>query len=250
MPVLPRPREATFQASSLLPPAVVSAAVVAPRVPQDAPGFQAIPTTYHTSDSAPAPGAIAGIVLGSVGAFLLLIALLFSCTGWTPVFLPWQRQRAVVVEEEHHRHRRRSHKPSHRRRHEHRRRGGGGGVVSVDATEMYEVRAAAAAAPPPPHRAPSSRRSSRPAQMPMAPQPLPLMTPAVRVSQTHTRRGGARHPPPPPPAVVRDDTTETDLTEDEVVVIEEHSPPRNKSRRSSGRKSHDSRRDSRRYDRG
>ncbi|KAM3499889.1 hypothetical protein MY10362_006892 [Beauveria mimosiformis] len=249
MPVLPRPREATFQASSLLPPAVVSAAAVAPRVPQDAPGFQAIPTTYHTSDSAPAPGAIAGIVLGSVGAFLLLIALLFSCTGWTPVFLPWQRQRAVVVDEEHHR--RRPHKPSHRRRHEHRRRrGGGGGGV---ATEMYEVRAAAAAAAaPPPHRAPSSsRRSSRPAQMPMAPQPLPLMTPAVRVSQTHTRRGGRHPPPPPPPAVVRDDTTETDLTEDEVVVIEEHSPPRNKSsRRSSGRKSHDSRRDSRRYDRG
>ncbi|KAM3534462.1 hypothetical protein MY4038_002290 [Beauveria bassiana] len=239
MPVLPpRLREATFQASSL-PPAVVLSAAVAPRVPQDAPGFQAIPTTYHTSDSAPAPGAIAGIVLGSVGAFLLLIALLFSCTGWTPVFLPWQRQRAVVVEEEHHHHHhRRSHKPSHRRRREHRRHRG-----AVDATEMYQVRAAAA---PPPQRVPSSRRSSRPAHMPMA-QPLPLMTPAVRVSQTHTRRsggGGGGHAPPP--AVVRDDTTETDLTEDEVVVIEEHSPRRHKSRRSSGRKSHDSRRDSRR----
>ncbi|KAM3428939.1 hypothetical protein MY4824_008536, partial [Beauveria thailandica] len=215
MPVLPRLREATLQASSPPPPpppAVVSA-VVAPRLPQDAPGFQAIPTTYHTSDSDPAPGAIAGIVLGSVGALLLLIALLFSCTGWTPVFLPWQRQRAVVVEEEHHHHhhhhnRRPPHKPSHRRRHEHRRRRrDGGGVVSVDATEMYEVRTAAAAAPP--HRAPSSsRRSSRPAQMPI-PAP-PLMTPAVRVSQTHTRRG-ARHPPPPPAAVVPVDTAGTDL---------------------------------------
>ncbi|KAM3442261.1 hypothetical protein NHJ13734_002460 [Beauveria thailandica] len=247
MPVLPRLREATLQASSPPPP---PPAVVAPRLPQDAPGFQAIPTTYHTSDSDLAPGAIAGIVLGSVGALLLLIALLFSCTGWTPVFLPWQRQRAVVVEEEHHHHhhhnRRPPHKPSHRRRHEHRRRRRGPGVVSVDATEMYEVRAAAA---PQPHRAPSSsRRSSRPAQMPM-PAP-PLMTPAVRVSQTQTRRG-ARHPPPPPPAaVVPDDTTETDLTEDEVVVIEEHSPPRHSSRKSSARRSHDSRRDSRRYDRG
>ncbi|ATY59365.1 hypothetical protein CCM_05332 [Cordyceps militaris CM01] len=232
MPALP-PRGAAASQPTVtlpLPASPPAASPLGPRAPQQStttPGFQAIPSTYREQDSSLAPGAVAGIVLGSVGAFLLLLALLYSCTGWTPVFLPWSpttastttRRRTVIVEDEPpHRHKHRRHK--HRRRRSSRSR--------TTETEMFEVHRTASRA-----RAPVGGRTVH------IPAPPPPMMPSVRVSQSTTRHG--------PPRVVRDDATETDLTEDEIVVMEEHSPPRHQS---SGRRSHDSRRDSRRYSRG
>ncbi|KUJ17216.1 uncharacterized protein LY89DRAFT_73945 [Mollisia scopiformis] len=44
-----------------------------------------IPTTYGSINSGPAPGTVVGIVLGSVGGFLLLLWLIYTCLslgGW------------------------------------------------------------------------------------------------------------------------------------------------------------------------
>lgn len=212
-------------------------AVLHVRAPASSGGFVAIPTTYSAQSSSPAPGIVVGIVLGSVGGFMLLIALLYSCSGWRPVFVPWRsaarvaavEERTVYVEEERRRTgsrhaKRKSKRHSHRHSHRPRRRG------SFD-EEMFEVRTAARAVPV--HHVPVAAAAA---------QPPPPMMPGVRVSQTTTTTRGA-------PRVMRDDVTTSDTTEDEVVVIEEHSPPRHKSshRSSGGRRSHDSRRASRRY---
>ncbi|OAA61465.1 hypothetical protein ISF_05544 [Cordyceps fumosorosea ARSEF 2679] len=249
------PRDASISIANLTPAAGAAGAPPAPplptisspipdtttttkiivRAPQSTPGFQAIPSTYQGQDSSLPPATVAGIVLGSVGGFLLLLALLYSCTGWTPVFIPWSpwRKRTVVVEE--HRH-----KDHHRRRRRRRRSSRG----TRTETEMFEVRRTTSGSGRPPHVR----------GVPVAPQPPPpphVMMPGVRVSQSTTRHG----PPSRGRAGRFDDATtatETDMTEeeDEVVVIEEHSPPRHKSsRRSSRPRSYDSRRDSRRYDR-
>lgn len=44
----------------------------------DSPGFTAIPSTYGSARSSPSPGAVVGIVLGSVAAFLLLLYLVYA----------------------------------------------------------------------------------------------------------------------------------------------------------------------------
>jgi hypothetical protein len=41
----------------------------------------AIPTTYAGLNSGPQPGTVAGIVLGSIAGFLLLLWFLYTCSG-------------------------------------------------------------------------------------------------------------------------------------------------------------------------
>jgi hypothetical protein len=78
----------------------------------------AIPTTYEGLNSGPQPGAVVGIVLGSVAGFLLILWLIYTCgnigDGFS-IFGTWGRQ--TIVEEEiiHRRERSRSHSRSHSR---------------------------------------------------------------------------------------------------------------------------------------
>lgn len=170
-----------------------------------------IPTTYSSLDSSPQPGVVAGIVLASVGGFLLLLALLYSCLGWAPIAIPTSAlsdgtstvaSRSVLS------FRTRSTKKTRQPQHHQRRR-----AQKVRATEMYEVR--------------TSQRVSRDEGPPVIVVP-----------------GPSRPTPRPPPAPRT--VTVSDDSEDEVVVIEEHSPPRRSSRRSDERRYRDSDRDSRR----
>ncbi|KIV79718.1 hypothetical protein PV11_07264 [Exophiala sideris] len=64
----------------------------------------AIPTTYAGLNSGPAPGALVGIVLGSIAGFILLLYVILSAFR----LLGFQRGGGAVVEEEIIRHRRRS----------------------------------------------------------------------------------------------------------------------------------------------
>lgn len=57
----------------------------------------AIPTTYTGLNSDLPPGTIAGIVLGSVAGFLLLLWIFYTCFG---VVSPFTWGRRTVVEEE------------------------------------------------------------------------------------------------------------------------------------------------------
>lgn len=45
-------------------------------------GTIAIPTLYQNQNSSPDPGAVVGIVLGSVAGFIILVWLLSTLTGW------------------------------------------------------------------------------------------------------------------------------------------------------------------------
>lgn len=73
-----------------------------------------IPTGYGSIDSGPAPGTVVGIVLGSVGGFLLVLWLFYTCInfggGWG---VGSTYTESVVVRE---RDRRKSHHGSHRSR--------------------------------------------------------------------------------------------------------------------------------------
>jgi hypothetical protein len=162
-----------------------------------------LPTTYSGFSSSPDPGVVAGIVLGSVGGFLLILALLYSCLGWAPIAFSGRRTAAGPDDELSVRSRsvlsfrtRTTSQHKHHHSHKHRR--------PVRATEMYEVRT-------------SERTTSQ--SRPRAAQP-PTRSGSVRVETVH-----------PPPRVVRDESSTSD---DEVVVIEERTPPRRKSHRHSG----------------
>ncbi|CZR69750.1 uncharacterized protein PAC_19650 [Phialocephala subalpina] len=71
-----------------------------------------IPTTYHSINSGPAPGTVVGIVLGSVGGFLLLLWLLYTCLS----FGGWSSRSSFVSEDVVVRDRRKSHHGSTRSR--------------------------------------------------------------------------------------------------------------------------------------
>jgi hypothetical protein len=73
-------------------------------------GFVAIPSVYGQIDSSPHPAAVAGIVLGAVGGFLLLLFLLYSCLGFGPRIMPLEGSVLEV------RSSRRSHSHKRRRR--------------------------------------------------------------------------------------------------------------------------------------
>jgi hypothetical protein len=48
-------------------------------------GSSIIPTTYGSINSGPSPGTVVGIVLGSVGGFLLLLWLIYTCLNFGTV---------------------------------------------------------------------------------------------------------------------------------------------------------------------
>ncbi|KAF7923796.1 uncharacterized protein EAE98_007614 [Botrytis deweyae] len=161
-----------------------------------------IPTTYGQQNNSPSPGTIVGIVLGSVGGFLLLLWLLYTCCT-----LGRRRSAQSTVTEDvtfRENVRRRSHN-SHRSSRPHSRR--------VSTTEKVEIR----------------RQRSR--------SPAP-----VRVVREEVRQETRRPPPPVERVIVEErrevrrsrerSPSSSGGGSDEVVVIEEHDPPRrSKSKR-------------------
>lgn len=79
LPVVRRPSSSTGAAA-----ATATAAVVAPRQATATGDFVAIPAGYSALHSSPAPGVIAGIVLGSVAGFLLLLYLVYFALNFSP----------------------------------------------------------------------------------------------------------------------------------------------------------------------
>ncbi|KAK4238849.1 hypothetical protein C8A03DRAFT_43451 [Achaetomium macrosporum] len=180
-----------------------------------------IPAFYGSLNSGPDPGAVAGIVLGSVAGFILLLWLLYICinggvggrgvssTSDTATTFTEGTASVVTRKSRRHRHRERSRERRRqetveiRRRHSSSRvRGSGGGGGGGGAVIVEEVRGVS---PPPGAR-------------------------VERVVSTEERRRSVSR--------VRRMPSSERGTEDEVVVIEERSPSRSRyrsrERRSSG----------------
>ncbi|KAK4150927.1 hypothetical protein C8A00DRAFT_45780 [Chaetomidium leptoderma] len=186
-----------------------------------------IPSYYGSLTSGPDPGTVAGITLGSVAGFVLLLWLVYTCVnmgnpsrdGANDTSTVVTEGTASVVTRESRRHRR-----------SHRRSGGG-------KAETVEIRRSGVGGGRPVIVEEVLRSSSR------GPPP-PEMVDRVIIDETRQRRRSvsrSRMPPPPMRRVVGSSDEDED---DEVVVIEEHSPPpprrrqrsrvRSMERRSSG----------------
>lgn len=153
-----------------------------------------IPSTYGGIDSSPNPGVVAGIVLGAVAGFLLLLFLIYTCLGFGPPVIPESEMSARPKHRHSH-----SHSHSHRHSHHHHRRG------SARVTERVRVNV----------RESGGGATGRP----RGPgEPIIVDAP----------------PPPAPPPPRGGGMEEEDDDEDEVVVIEENTPPRRKKKRHSG----------------
>ncbi|CAI6089897.1 unnamed protein product [Clonostachys chloroleuca] len=187
--------------------ALVAAAnhVLAERDDND--NFKVIPSTYGGLYTSLNPGVIAGIVLGSVAGFLLLLFICYSALGFGPPIFSKSQGSMVEV-----RVRRTASRASHssRRTSRHtrspKRRPGGPSIVSADS---YEVRTYERVHVPPPPPPPHARE--------------PIIVDAAPSSrQTLTDS---------------DSDSESDSEDDEVVVIEESStPPRRRRERSYDRR--------------
>lgn len=156
---------------------------------------------YPSLNAGPDPGTVVGITLGSVGGFLLLLWLVYTCLqiGGRGDTVSSYGTASVVTRKSRRRHSKHHHRSPSRR-------------------ETVEIRTSR---PPPPQaervviEERTERRSSQaPPPMP-APPPPPMSRPMPM--------------PTPPPRMVTDD-------EDEVVVIEEHTPPRRASHKSRSRR--------------
>ncbi|RYP78601.1 hypothetical protein DL769_003162 [Monosporascus sp. CRB-8-3] len=231
-----------------------------PVVPRLATGVDTVPQGYGNAPSGPAPAAVAGIVLGSVAGFILLLLLAYFCanlgaprpgpamttveaaSGSPPSGRSSDRRRSryaaaalsaasVSVVSRHSRpraHRRKSrghHHHHHGKRHR------------SDSHSRSRSRSPSLVA--------RRRRDTTTATVEMRRTRSPLAAPASadrivveeEVSRGATSRGTSRGPPVPmpmpPPPVGRDRRYHRSDEEDEVVVIEEHSPPPHRSRRGS-----------------
>lgn len=170
-----------------------------------------IPGKYPSLNAGPDPGTVVGIVLGSVGGFLLLLWLVYTCLqmGGRADTVSSYGTASVVTRKSRRRHSKHHHRSPSRR-------------------ETVEIRTTSRPPPPQTERVVieerTERRSQPPPPMPVPPPPMPMPMPMST---------------PPPPRIVTDD-------EDEVVVIEEHTPPRRTSHksRSHRRRSSSARRDS------
>ncbi|ESZ95441.1 hypothetical protein SBOR_4182 [Sclerotinia borealis F-4128] len=179
-----------------------------------------IPSTYGSQNNSPSPGTIVGIVLGSVGGFLLLLWLLYTCcTLGRPSAARSTVTDDVTVRETV---RRRSHN-SHRSSRPHSRR--------VTTTEKTEIRRQRSPSPPPVRIVREEVRRQR------SPSPPP-----VRIVREEVRQETRR--PPPVDRVIVEERREVRRSREErspsssgggsaeVVVTEEHDPPRrSKSKR-------------------
>jgi hypothetical protein len=181
-----------------------------------------IPSYYGSLTSGPDPGAVAGITLGSVAAFILLLWLVYTCINLGNPNSGSNDTSTVVTEGTgsvytRRRQRSRSRRAS-RRSGGHKetvevRRGsiharGGGGAVIVEAV------------------GPSTTMSM---------SDVVDVDAGGRVIIEERRRSVSRHRasmPPPPRRVAVSSSGSGSGDEDEVVVIEEHSPPPNRRHRS------------------
>jgi hypothetical protein len=155
-----------------------------------------IPAYYGSLNSGPDPGAVAGITLGSVAGFVLLLWLLYTCINLGNPSSSTNETSTVVTEgtasvyTRRGNRRRASRRAASRRREEvvevRRSRGGGGGPVIVEETVSSVG---------------------------------PSEVDRVIIEERRRSVSRPRMSMPPPPRRVEDE-------DDEVVVIEEHSPPR------------------------
>ncbi|RYP36447.1 hypothetical protein DL767_003410 [Monosporascus sp. MG133] len=240
-----------------------------PVVPRLATGVDTVPQGYGNAPSGPAPAAVAGIVLGSVAGFVLLLLLIYFCVN---LGAPRSGPTMTTVEAAS------GSPPSGRSSDRRRSRYAAAAAAGLSAASVSVVsrhsrprahrrksrghhHAAAAAGHNKRHRSDSQSRSRSPSlvmrrrrdttTVEMRRARSPLAAPSVRasadqivveeeVSRGATSRGTSRGRPvpmpmPPPPPVGRDRRHHRDDGDgdDEVVVIEEHSPPAHKSRRGS-----------------
>lgn len=168
-----------------------------------------IPGEYPGLNAGPDPGTVVGITLGSVGGFLLLLWLVYTCLqiGGRGDTVSSYGTASVVTRKSRRRHSKHHHRSPARR-------------------ETVEIRTSRVPpAPQPTERVVLEERTERRTSS-QAPPPPPAAMPPMRAQ--------------PPPRIVTDD-------EDEVVVIEEHSPaPRRASHKSKShrRRSSSARRES------
>jgi len=221
-----------------------------------------VPATYGSLYTSPGAGAVAGIVLGSVVGFLLLLALLYSCCAFGPVAdtaSSWGAPTAITL-------RTRAGGRSTRPRGHGRHRSSSRHHTRTRISETVEMRTTSSA-PPQIRRASTSRQHHHHHQQQQQQQQRPIVvdgrSPPSEYSDMEeeeivTMRDGRRRsmsarpiavPVPAPRAVPESDS------EDEVVVVEEHDPHRRRrssSRRASGGlyRDRDRGRDPRRYSRG
>lgn len=159
-----------------------------------------VPGHYPSLNSGPDPGTVVGIVLGSVGGFLLLLWLIYTCfqIGGRGETVSSYGTASVVTRKSRRRHSRHHHRSPARR-------------------ETVEIRTSR---PPPPREAERvvlEERTERRMSQPPPPQPMPPMA------------------APPPPRIVTDDEDD-----EVVVIEEHSPPRRHsqhKSKRQSRRRS-------------
>ncbi|KAL2754296.1 hypothetical protein ACRALDRAFT_1063181 [Sodiomyces alcalophilus JCM 7366] len=171
-----------------------------PVVPRQEPETTLIIPATYTGIGDLHPGAVAGIVLGSVLGFLLLIWLVYMCAhGFAPAVETRTEYSSPPPSSVH---RSRRHRPRHHHHHHHRpsSRRRSGGRARVVSTQTTRVRSSGG----------------------RGPAPIIVDAPEPEMMSTRTRSVSR-----PPPRIIDDD--------DEVVVIEENTPPRSRrhSRHSS-----------------
>lgn len=167
-----------------------------------------IPGAYPGINDGPDAGEVVGITLGSVGGFLLLLWLVYTCLsiGNRQDTISSYGTASVVTRKSRRRHSKHHHRSPSRRRE----------TVEVRTSRTNPI------VDPPPERIVMEETIRRTSGPPPGPTPPPMAA------------------PPPPRFVPHDDDEE-----DEVVVIEEHSPaPRRHKSKSHRRRSSSARRES------
>ena len=195
-----------------------AATPIQPRTPAPADNTPTIPAYYGSLHSGPDPGTVAGIVLGSVAGFILLLWLIYTCVNMGNPSLATNDTSTVVTEGTASVYVQRRDRSRSRQRQSRRLSRRGVGVVK----ETVELRRGG---PIVVEEVVSSVGPDR-----------------VVVEETRRRRSvSAARPPPRRVAVESDYTGTTGDEDDEVIVIEEHgrgerrrSRVRSVERRSSG----------------
>ena len=179
-----------------------------------------IPSFYGSLGSGPDPGAVAGITLGSVAGFVLLLWLVYTCINMGNAGRGGASESATVVTEGTTtasvltRKSRRQRNGGVGYGYKHRDRRGSGTVMSEATVEI---------------RRGGSRSHSRGGGPVIVEEVRMERPPEVVIMEESRRRSFSRPPvgiPVPPPPM----GSSVGGSEDEVVVIEEHTPPRRRSR--------------------
>ncbi|KAL2060835.1 hypothetical protein VTL71DRAFT_8887 [Oculimacula yallundae] len=110
MPPLPRSASTTTSTTTLFT-TLLRRIPTLPTLQSRQLGQGIIPTTYGQLNSGPAPGTVIGIVLGSVGGFLLILWLIYTCMQFGTVSSRSSYTESVIIQN-----RRKSHHGSSRSR--------------------------------------------------------------------------------------------------------------------------------------